>query len=241
MKASIAKTALVLLLLVSPATLMASESAIDKIYDTLKDKVDGIQHDQIEPAIVEGLYKVTIGFDVFFMSANAEYLFSGDVIQLATGKNIGGSGLDAKRKRMIATVETEDLIIFPAIGEKKTEISIFTDVTCPYCRKLHEEIPKLTEAGIEVRYLAFPRAGANSTSAIDMASIWCASDKLAAITASKQGQRVEPAECDDPILEQFELGAAMQIRGTPAIILDNGEIIPGYLPAKELIERVSGF
>lgn len=231
------KSVLVLLMCVIPASLMASESSIDDIFDALKNRVDGLQRDDIEPAIVDGLYKVTLGFDVYYISANAEYLISGDVVELATGAKVDGSGLDGKRKRMIETVATDDLIIYPATGEKRTAISIFTDTTCPYCRKIHEEIPLLTEAGIDVRYLAFPRAGAQSQVAVDMASIWCAEDKPAAMTASKQGRSVEPAECDDPVAEQYELGAAMQIRGTPAIILENGEIVAGYLPASALIER----
>ena len=239
MKATIikVKSALILLLFVIPATLIASESAIDDIFDSLKNRVDGLQRDNIEPAIVDGLYKVTIGFDVYYLSANAEYLFSGDVIELATGEKVDGSGLDGKRKRMIETVATDDLVIYPSTSEKKTEITIFTDTTCPYCRKIHEEIPLLTEAGIDVRYLAFPRAGSQSQVAVDMASIWCAEDKPAAMTASKQGRRVEPAECDDPVAEQYALGAAMKIRGTPAIIMENGELVAGYLPASALIER----
>ena len=231
------KSALVLLLFVFPATLVASESDIDKIFETLVVRVNGLQRDAIEPAAVEGLYKVTIGFDIYYVSANAEYLISGDVVELASGNKVDGSGVDSKRQRMIETVATDDLIIYPATNEKKTNVTIFTDTTCPYCRKIHEEIPQLTKAGIDVRYLAFPRAGAQSKVATEMASIWCAEDKPAAMTASKQGRRVEPAECDDPIAQQHALGVAMDIRGTPAIILENGEIVAGYLPAKALIER----
>ncbi|OED36183.1 hypothetical protein AB833_28215 [Chromatiales bacterium (ex Bugula neritina AB1)] len=94
-----------------------------------------------------------------FISANGEYLLNCDVVELATGSKIGGTGLDAKRKRIIETVSEDDMVIYPAIADKKTIVSIFTDPTCPYCRKLHEQIPQLSDAGIEVRYLAFPRAG----------------------------------------------------------------------------------
>ena len=102
------KSALVLLMLIIPVTLVASESSIDDIFDALKNRVDGLQRDDIEPAIVDGLYKVTLGFDVYYVSANAEYLISGDVVELATGAKVDGSGLDGKRKRMIETVATED-------------------------------------------------------------------------------------------------------------------------------------
>jgi thiol:disulfide interchange protein DsbC len=213
------------------------ESAVDNIYNALKDRAEGLERDQITPSKVDGLYTVTIGFDVYYMSSNGKYLISGDVIELATGDRVDGSGLAEKRKRMIATVAEKDMIIYPADSEKQTAISIFTDTTCPYCRKLHEQVPALSKAGIEVRYLAFPRAGAQSEVAVDMASIWCADDKQAAMTASKQGRPVESAQCDDPVAEQHQLGLDMQIRGTPAIILENGEIIAGYLPADALIQR----
>jgi len=226
-----------LLVVMGTAPALASESAVETIFNALKDRVEGLEKDQIAPSQVEGLYTVTIGFDVYYMSSNGEYLISGDVIELATGNKIGGSGLAAKRQRMISTVSEEDMVVYPATATKKTAISIFTDTTCPYCRKLHEQIPALVDAGIDVRYLAFPRAGAQSQVAIDMASIWCADDKQAAMTASKQGRPVTPASCDDPVADQYALGAAMQIRGTPAIILENGDIIAGYVPADKLIAQ----
>lgn len=219
----------------SPA--FASEDPVEIIFNALKERVGGLEKDQIVPSLVEGLYTVTIGFDIYYVSTNGEYLFNGDVIELATGDKIGGAALAAKRQRMISTLSEEDMILYSATTAKKTAISIFTDPTCPYCRKLHEQIPILLEAGIDVRYLAFPRAGAQSQVAIDMASIWCADDKQAAMSASKQGRPVTPASCEDPIAEQHEIGVAMQIRGTPAIILENGEVIAGYLPADKLIEK----
>jgi len=219
------------------APVLASEGAVEAIFNALKDRVEALEKDQIEPSEVEGLYTVTIGFDIYYVSSNGKFLFSGDVIELATGNKIGGTGLAAKRQRMISAVSEKDMVVYPATTAKKTAISIFTDPTCPYCRKLHEQIPTLLDAGIDVRYLAFPRAGAQSQVAIDMASIWCADDKQAAMTASKQGRTVKPATCEDPIAEQYGIGVAMQIRGTPAIILENGEIIAGYVPADRLIEQ----
>ena len=213
----------------------SSAADVDAIFDALKNSVDGLERSQITPSPVDGLYTVTMGFSVYFVSANGKYLVNGDVIELETGSKIGGSGLDAKRKRMIDTVSENDMVVYPATDEKKTAISIFTDTTCPYCRKLHEQIPELSRAGIDVRYLAFPRAGGQSQVATDMASIWCADDKQAAMTASKEGRKVKPAQCDDPVAEQYQLGVEMQIRGTPAIILENGAIIAGYVPADALI------
>lgn len=219
------------------APLFSSDTDVDAIFDALKIRVNGLERSQIVPSPVDGLYTVTLGFDVYFVSANGEYLINGDVIELATGSKIGGTGLDAKRKRMIETVSENDMVVYPATDEKKTAISIFTDTTCPYCRKLHEQIPELSKAGIDVRYLAFPRAGGQSQVATDMASIWCADDKQAAMTASKEGRKVVPAQCDDPVAEQYQLGVEMQIRGTPAIILENGAIIAGYVPADALIQQ----
>jgi thiol:disulfide interchange protein DsbC len=226
-----------LLVAIGFAPAFASEDSVDVIFNVLKDRVGGLEKDQIVPSQVEGLYTVTIGFDIYYVSSNGKYLINGDVIELATGDKVEGTGLAAKRQRMLSTLSEQDMIVYPATTTKQTAISIFTDPTCPYCRKLHEQIPVVLEAGIDVRYLAFPRAGAESQVAIDMASIWCADDKQAAMSASKQGRPVKPASCEDPIAEQYGLGVAMQIRGTPAIILENGEIIAGYVPADILIEK----
>ena len=125
-------------------------------------------------------------------------------------------------------------ITFPAVGETKAKIAVFTDIDCGYCRKLHQEVPDMNKLGIEVSYLAYPRAGFGSDSYKKYVSAWCADDKLGAMTLAKNGKSIPSKNCDNPVDEQYHLGRAIGISGTPAIVLESGRLIPGYLSADKL-------
>ena len=120
----------------------------------------------------------------------------------------------------------------------KRYVTVFTDIDCGYCRKLHNEVPELNAAGIQVRYLAFPRAGIGSNSHNKYVSVWCNDDPQASLTKAKSGRPVAKATCENPIAETYRLGQQIGVRGTPMIIYDDGKITPGYLPSKELIKRL---
>ncbi|MCY1242011.1 Thiol:disulfide interchange protein DsbC [compost metagenome] len=111
---------------------------------------------------------------------------------------------------------------------------MFTDTTCPYCQKLHAEVPELNKRGIEVRYLAFPRQGPGSSGDQQLQSIWCAKDRQAAINDMFHEKEVKSAKCDNPVDKQFELGQMVGVQGTPAIILANGQMLPGYQSAGQI-------
>lgn len=113
---------------------------------------------------------------------------------------------------------------------------MFTDIDCPYCRKLHDEVPQLNEYGITVNYYAFPRSGPNTASFRKYESVWCADDQQAAMDAAKAGRKVADASCENPVREQFELGSRVGVTGTPAIVLEDGNMVRGYVPAQRLAE-----
>ena len=115
---------------------------------------------------------------------------------------------------------------------------MFTDIDCGYCQKLHREIPQLTAAGIQVRYLAYPRAGIPSSSYDKYQSVWCNDDQQTALTAAKAGQSVASAECENPIAETFNLGRDVGVRGTPTMVFDDGTVVPGYVQYEQLIARL---
>ena len=127
------------------------------------------------------------------------------------------------------------MIVFGPDDAKYT-ITAFTDVDCGYCRKLHSEMDKYNANGIRIRYMAYPRAGLNSESYNKMVSVWCADDRKAAMNIAKTGASIPPKTCDNPIAEQYALGQAMRIQGTPALILDDGDVLPGYVPADKLVK-----
>ena len=128
------------------------------------------------------------------------------------------------------------MIIFPAVGESRATLTVFTDVDCPYCRQLHGEIEALNGYGITVRYLAFPRTGLNTDIHAKMISTWCAADRKAMFTVAKRGGEVPAADCENPVAEQFLLGQELGVTGTPALVFEDGTLLPGYIPADTLAD-----
>jgi thiol:disulfide interchange protein DsbC len=127
------------------------------------------------------------------------------------------------------------MIVFSPKGQVKASVTVFTDVDCGYCQKLHEEVPALNAKGIEVRYLAYPRAGIGSPSYNKIVSAWCANDQQDALTKLKRRQPIPTNICaGNPVAAQFALGGKMGVRGTPALVLESGRLLPGYMPADRL-------
>ena len=142
------------------------------------------------------------------------------------------------RKELMANVDTASVISFtPADGSLAT-VSVFTDVDCTYCQKLHREMPEYHRKGIEIRYLAYPRAGIGSESYTKIVSAWCADDPQRAITALKRGDNIPQRTCPNPVAAQYELGGRVGVTGTPSIVLSDGRMLPGYLSAEKLAEEL---
>ena len=184
---------------------------------------------------IPGVYEVQVkNGPLLFVYESGEYLFQGDLLQIKANEII--STMEArqasKRQQLFAQRSTEDMIIFKPEGEIKAVMNVFTDVDCGYCRKFHQEIPQLNAMGIEIRYLAYPRAGIPSGSYDKIAKAWCAEDQQDILTKVKSGQRVDVEVCDNnPIAEHYAFGSSIGVTGTPAIILMDGTLIPGYQPA----------
>ena len=129
------------------------------------------------------------------------------------------------------------MIVFAPDTVKHT-VTVFTDVDCPYCARMHQQMADYNGLGIEVRYAAFPRAGVSSPTYDKMVSVWCAADQRTAMTDAKMGTSIEMLSCDNPVREHYETGQRIGVTGTPAIILESGEIVPGYVPPQELARRL---
>ena len=139
---------------------------------------------------------------------------------------------------MMARVEKKDMIIFEA-KEKKHHISVFTDIDCTYCRKLHRELDRYLDEGIEVRYLMFPRAGKDSESYKKAIAVWCAKDRNKALTLAKANGELDMKTCEHPIDMHMGLANVLGLSGTPLIVTDYGEIMAGYIPAKKLAKLLN--
>lgn len=207
------------------------------IKQSLAKVLPGVTPDQINASPMQGVSEVLVGPRLFYISDDGKYLLQGSLIELETRKDISEERRKGIRLEAINKVGSDNMIVFPAEKERHT-ITVFTDIDCGYCRKLHNEIDQFNAEGITVRYLMFPRSGVNTPSYDKAVSVWCADDRRAALTRAKAGDDIDARKCDNPVKDQYELGGLLGVTGTPALILDNGELLPGYVPAKRLAQAL---
>ena len=191
----------------------------------------------VRPSPAPGLYTVELeDATAYYATVDGAFLVAGDLYGVSAAGFVNRSeDLRAGRRvELLAAVEKEDMIVFAPEGETRGVVNVFTDVDCGFCQRLHREVPALNEMGIEVRYLAYPRAGIGSEASDKLVTAWCAADPRTALTRLKQGRPVEPATCANPVASQYRLGQRMGVRGTPALFLEDGRMIPGYRPAEAL-------
>lgn len=188
----------------------------------------------VSDSVLPGLFEVVTEQGIFYVNADASNLIQGSLYQVSDAGvvDLTEQAMGKVRKQAIQALASET-INYPAENEKYS-ITVFTDINCGYCRKLHNEVAQLNKMGVSVKYLAFPRGGLNSATYQDMASIWCAEDKAEAMNNAKRGGKVVPEMCTNTVAQQYELGRRLGVTGTPAIVFDNGQMQPGYVPAAQL-------
>lgn len=239
-----------LLFAASAASAQAQTAEADAIRALLVSTQPDMPIASVQPSAVAGLYEVLLqGGESIYVSADAKFLIPGDMYEsLPEGLvNLGEKRRNVLRRDKIAALDEKDMIVFEAEGERKATLTVFTDVDCPYCRKLHGEIEELNSYGVAVRYLAYPRTGLidretgqKTETYVRMVATWCAEDRKAMMTSAKRGADVPTADCDSPVEEQFELGREVGVTGTPALVLEDGTMLPGYVPAAQLAGYLLG-
>jgi thiol:disulfide interchange protein DsbC len=229
-----------LFLLVLSGTVLAGPE--DDIRGKLLQARPDFQVASIKPSAVDGIYEVQLSAGpTLYVTASGDFFFLGDLFSVGINGivNMAEQQRDLGRIEMLAAVPREDMIIFPAQGETQGSITVFTDVDCFYCQKLHKEVPALNLAGVEVRYLAYPRAGVGSESYRKIATAWCATDPQAALTSLKNRETLPDNVCPgNPVADQYTLGQKVGVRGTPALVMENGTLLPGYMSAADLTARM---
>lgn len=206
---------------------------IQKIRTELSQRLGDISVDHIEKSPVPGLYEVMIGAGLYYVSADGRYLIQGKMVDIHTGTDLTEAKVSKARKKLIDAVGEENMVVFGK-GDEAHTINVFTDIDCGYCRKLHSQIDEYNEKGIRVRYMFYPRAGVNSDSGRKAVSVWCADDRKQAMSDAKQGKAIPQKTCENPVAKEYELGKEVGVTGTPALVLENGELIPGYIPPARL-------
>lgn len=234
------KKVLLALPLVAWLSAAAAQDAPALSKEALAEKLNGVSVDDIKPSPLDGVYEVSIGSNVAYVTTDGRYLMQGELYDLETSQNLTEKTRADKRIDLLANVDPDSMIVFaPEDSEAKHTITIFTDIDCGYCRQFHREIDQVNALGIEVHYLSYPRTGPNTESWDKADRVWCAEDRNTALTRAKLGGSVPEVSCGStPVSSHFDLGQKVGVRGTPAVFSASGELLGGYLPPNALLERL---
>ncbi len=219
------------------AAAAADDPAAVALLAKLKAARADLEYTMPRQSAMPGLYEVSVkGGPTLYVTADGGFFVAGDLFAVGPGgfTNLAEQKRSADRRQALSALKPADMIVFAPPNPKAT-ITVFTDVDCGYCRKFHQEVPELNAMGIAVHYLGFPRAGLGSSSFRKIATAWCSADRGGTLTRLKNGENVPDNVCpDNPIAAEYALGEQLGVTGTPALVLEDGTLIPGYQPAAEL-------
>ena len=199
----------------------------------------GAKLDDLRPSPIAHIYEFSQGADVSYLTADGKFFLDGNVYDMGTRENLSEARRTKARAAMINSVPESQMLIFSPKKPLYT-ITVFTDVDCQYCRKLHSEIAELNKLGVRVRYLFYPRTGPDTDSWHKAEAVWCSEDRNEAFTRAKAGGPLDTTKlcAQTPVAREYALGQSMGVRGTPAIVTENGGYINGYLPPRDLLEEI---
>jgi thiol:disulfide interchange protein DsbC len=183
---------------------------------------------------IPGWYELEHGTDLLYVSPDARHMFLGDLVDLETQTNLTEAWRGRIARQQLDAVGEANMIVMGPKDAKRT-ITVFTDVDCPYCVKLHQEVPELVENGVKVRYLMFPRTGLRSETYRRSVAVWCAADRVEAVGIAKAGGKLDMKTCPNPVAQHYRLGLKLGVKGTPTIFTDDGRRVGGYVPSEKLL------
>ena len=186
---------------------------------------------------IDGILQVQVNGEILYTTDDGKYMMQGRLFNLETREDLTETSMARIRKELLDHIDASQQITF-APKEAAYDLTVFTDIDCGYCRKLHSQMAEYNEQGIAIHYMAFPRAGIGSDSYQKAVSVWCAKDQQGALTDAKLGNDPEPLQCENPVESQYELGKELGVTGTPALLTASGQLIPGYVPPAALRERL---
>jgi thiol:disulfide interchange protein DsbC len=223
---------------VVPATAQEADEELEQVRQKVNSMFEMIGPEDVNPSPIDGWYTIHRGSVVAYISASGRYLLQGDMIDLDLNINLSEAVRNDSRRVLMSAIPDDEVIAFSPT-EVKYSVTVFTDVDCTYCRRLHSQIDEYLALGIEVRYLMYPRNGPKSPSWAAAQEVWCANDRNGALTAAKSDRKFPSTNCDASIIEHhYQLGQEVGLSGTPAIVFDDGTLISGYLPPDQLKLRL---
>jgi thiol:disulfide interchange protein DsbC len=218
---------------------LADPPAADPRVALLKQLPAGSKIEDLRPSPIAGIYEFVQGADVSYITADGKFFIDGNVYDMKSRENLTEEMRAHARVALVGAVPESEMLIFSPPNPKYT-ITVFTDVDCAYCRKLHSDMAELNRLGIRVRYMFYPRSGPGTESWHKAEVVWCSPNRNDALTRAKAGAVLDLSKtCGaTPVKREYDLGQSIGVRGTPAILTDSGEYIPGYMPPRELLEQI---
>ncbi len=197
-------------------------------------KLGGLKLEDVRISPIPGLYEIQRGSDINYVSADGRFVLVGDMIDVDKDSNLTETRRRGIRNGILQQIPESEMLVFSPKDPKYT-ITVFTDIDCGYCRRLHSQIAEYNRLGIRVQYLFFPRTGPNTDSWHKAEAVWCSANRNDALTRAKNGEDIKAPKCaSDIVARDFELGQKLDVEGTPAIFLPSGEMLPGYAPPAKL-------
>jgi thiol:disulfide interchange protein DsbC len=207
----------------------------------LAGKIPGAKPENLRTSPISGIYEMTRGADIAYVSSDGRFAILGDLYDIKSNANLTENKRRDARLKLLAAVPESQMLVFSPPDPKYT-VTVFTDIDCTYCRKLHSQIADYNRLGIRVRYLFYPRTGPDTESWAKAEQVWCSSDRKDTFTRMKRGESVSgPKQCKgSPVAQDYALGQKLDIGGTPAMLLEDGELLSGYLPPVMLAQHLRG-
>jgi thiol:disulfide interchange protein DsbC len=216
-----------------PASLPASPETLRAVAG-----LAGVKPENVQSTPIAGIFEVLRGSDILYVTRDGQYAFSGDLYQVHSHANLTEVHRRELRRTLIDAVPESKMLVFSPPQPKYT-VTVFTDVDCGFCRALHRQIAEYNRLGVRVRYLFYPRTGPDTASWHKAEQVWCSADRKAALTRAKLGESLDAPVCSNtPVAQEYELGKAIGLEGTPGIVAANGTMMGGYLPPNELVEQL---
>ena len=217
------------------AASVTESGAVEQLKQALAKTMPRVKPTQISITPINGLYEVIVGSQVVYMDINARYMIEGDLFDLKTKVNVTEDAKSVIRLAVVDKLGSDSMVVYTPKKVKNT-ITVITDIDCPYCRRLHDEIPDYMENDVQVRYIFMPLKG--SADMKKTVSVWCSDDQQLALDIAKAGGEVEAKTCDNPIKKHLKVARELGVRGTPAILLEDGTLLPGYVPVDKLVAEL---
>ncbi|MGI9238538.1 MAG: thioredoxin fold domain-containing protein [Woeseiaceae bacterium] len=219
----------------------ADDAELEAVRAKMSAMFEAIEPENVTASQVDGWYTIQQGSVVAYVSADGRYLLQGDLIDLEHQVNLTEQSRNGSRQGLVAELADDNAIVFTP-SEVKHSVTVFTDIDCTYCRKLHSQIDEYLDQGIQVRYVLYPRNGPASAAWTKSEQVWCAEDRNQALTSAKLDRAFKSSQCDASVVsEHYGLGQDIGLSGTPAIVLQDGTLIAGYLPPAQLSMRLGAF